>query len=150
MATVNVKLEQLDDSFHFRASNADGNTVDIDDATSREDGVGKGVGPMQLVVMALGGCSAVDIVSILRKSRQKIDTFTIDVTGEKPDGVSPSLYERIHVHYALTGDLDANRVRRAVDLSLNKYCSVAKTLEPTARITASFSVNGERFDLTSA
>lgn len=146
MKHVRVRLERLDEAFHFRATNAHGHTVDMDDASSSEDGRGKGVGPMELLVMAAGGCSGIDVVSILQKGRQRIDTFAIEVEGAKPTGVSPSLYQHIHLHYILTGDLDPARVRRAVALSLGKYCSVSKTLEKTARITASCTVNGERFD----
>ena len=59
---------------------------------------------------------------------------------------TPALFTRIHAHYILTGALDHDKVRRAVDLSLNKYCSVAKIIEKTAQITASFSINGTRYD----
>ena len=58
----------------------------------------------------------------------------------------PALFTRIHVHYVLTGDLDPAKVRRAIDLSLNTYCSVAKILEKTVPITASFSINGTRYE----
>ena len=148
MKHVTATLRRLDDGFHFEAANANGLTVHIDDASSAEDGVGQGVGPMEMLLMALGGCSGIDLVSILKKGRQRIDTFDIELDGVKPTGPGPSLYQHIHVHFILTGDLDPEKVRRAVDLSLGKYCSVAKTLEKTARITAAFSVNGTRYEWT--
>ncbi|MDA0379472.1 MAG: OsmC family protein [Bacteroidetes bacterium] len=142
MGLVKVHLERQQADFHFRATNADGLSIDIDDATAYEDGKGHGVGPMQLLMMAIGGCSGVDVVSILQKGRQEIDSFSIDVQGRKPDGVSPSVYERIDVHFHLTGAVDPAKVQRAVDLSLGKYCSVSRILEKTATIAYRFTVNG--------
>jgi putative redox protein len=146
MADIRVQLKRQDQPYHFKATNAAGHVVDIDDATAYEDGKGNGVGPMQLLMMAIGGCSGVDVVSILEKSRQDIRSLEIDVDGHKPDGTSPSLYDHIHVHFRLTGDLDEVKVRRAVDLSLGKYCSVAKTLEKTALIEWSFEINGTVYE----
>lgn len=148
MGHVKVSLEKQAADFHFRAFNSKGQFIDIDDATAYEDGKGQGVGPMQLLVMAIGGCSGVDIVSILQKSRQQIDGFQIEVDGYKPDGVSPSLYERISVKYHLEGDLDESKVRRAIDLSLGKYCSVARMLEKSAEIDYAFTINGTPFEGT--
>ena len=146
MGRVHVSLERQENDFHFRASNDAGLSIDIDDATSYEDGKGNGVGPMQLMVMAIGGCSGVDVVSILKKGRQQIDSFQIEVNGDKPDGVSPSVYEAIEVHFILTGELDPARVERAIDLSLGKYCSVSRMLEKTARISYRYTVNGTEYD----
>jgi len=145
MADIHVSLERQQAAYHFKATNDLGHSIDIDDATAYESGNGNGVGPMQLLIMAIGGCSAVDIVSILEKSRQEIESFTMDVVGHKPDGQSPSLYDTIHVTYRLTGKVDADKTRRAINLSLGKYCSVSKTLEATAKISYDFSVNGDDF-----
>jgi putative redox protein len=101
---------------------------------------------MQLVVMALGGCSSIDIVDILRKGRQRIDAFTVEIDAERATDQTPALFTTIHAHYALEGDLDVARVRRAIRLSLDKYCSVARILEQTAQITYSFSVNGQPYE----
>lgn len=146
MGQVRVDLERVDDSFHFVARNSQGFEVHIDDATAREDGIGHGAGPMQLLLMGLAGCSGVDVASILRKARQDVRSFTISVVGEKPDARIPSPYERIHVHFSLEGELSPDRVGRAVSLSMEKYCSAAATLSRAAEITASYSVNGDRFE----
>ena len=148
MGKVSVRLEKQEADFHFRAFNADGHFVDIDDATAYEDGKGHGVGPMQMLVMAIGGCSGVDIVSILKKGRQEINAFHIDVTGTKPDGVSPSIYEHISVVFHLEGTLEEGRVKRAVELSIGKYCSVARTLEKSATIEYGYSINGTHSPLS--
>lgn len=146
MGVVNVHLERQEADFHFKATNAEGLSIDIDDGTAYEDGKGHGVGPMQLLMMAIGGCSGVDIVSILQKGRQQIESFSIDVSGTKPDGVAPSVYETVEVHFILNGDIDPAKVQRAVDLSLGKYCSVARIIEKTAEISYRYSVNGQSFD----
>jgi putative redox protein len=146
MGIVNVHLERQAAAFHFKATNADGHSIDIDDGTAYEDGKGHGVGPMQLLMMAIGGCSGMDLVSILQKGRQRIDSFTIDVTGTKPDGVAPSVYETVEVHFNLEGDVDPSRVHRAIELSLGKYCSVSRILEKTADISYRYTVNGEAFE----
>ena len=104
------------------------------------------MGPMQLLMMAIGGCSGVDIVSILQKGRQQIDSFSIDVSGTKPDGVAPSVYETVEVHFILEGSIDAGRVQRAVELSLGKYCSVSRIIEKTAEISYRYTINGEAFE----
>ena len=138
-----VTLRRLDDKNHFLGTNESGNSLHFD--TDPPEGNGQGVGPMQAVAMAIGGCSGIDIVDILRKGRQQLEGF--DTTIEYEREGTPALFTRIHVHYALTGDLHPGKVRRAVDLSINKYCSVAKIVEKTAAITVSYSVNGTRYEL---
>ena len=138
-----VTLRRLDDKNHFLGTNESGNTLHFD--TDPPEGNGQGVGPMQAVAMAIGGCSGIDIVDILRKGRQKLDGFDASIEYEREG--TPALFTHIHVHYALTGDLHPGKVRRAVDLSINKYCSVAKIVEKTAAITVSYSLNGTRYEL---
>ncbi len=143
---MNIHLHRLDDAFHFLATNEAGNEVHLD-VTEEEGGSGQGAGPMQSVIMALGGCSSIDIILILKKQRQDLRDFDVDIAYERAKDQVPALFTRIHAHYVLTGDLDSARVRRAIDLSLNKYCSVAKILEKTVPITASFSINGTRYEM---
>lgn len=95
---------------------------------------------MQLLLAGLGGCSTIDIVGILKKQRQELEDIRVTVDGEREPNVEPSLFQDIHVHFTLTGNLDEDKVRKAVDLSMEKYCSVAKTLEKTARITYDFKI----------
>lgn len=146
MKQIRIRLDRMNDAFHFRSKNVWGHTVDVDDSGSYEEGHGNGTGPMELLLVALGGCSAFDIVSILQKSKQEITTFGISVEGDKPVGTAPSLYRTVHVRFELGGDLDERKVQRAAELSLQKYCSVSRTLAPTARIEYSFSINGEEYE----
>lgn len=145
MGTINVVVERRDDSFHFVGSNEQGIEVHLDDPSSRPDGQGVGMSPMQMLLVSLGACSGIDLASILGKGRQQVDGLRIRITGKKPDGVAPSLYEHIHVVFEVDGPVDPSRVERAVDLSLGKYCSVAKTIEPTAEITAAYVVGGKEY-----
>jgi putative redox protein len=142
---MQVTVRQVDDRFHFRATNPQGLTVDMDDATAREDGVGKGVSPMQLLVMALGGCTGIDIVSILQKGRQRIDTFEITLEATREEGRAARVWVQVQLHVALTGDLDPEKVRRAIELSLTTYCSVAKSLAPQTQLGYTFSINGTSY-----
>ena len=143
---MKIQLKRLDNAFHFLATNEAGNEVHLDTGPE-EGGSGQGAGPMQAVIMALGGCSGIDIVSILKKGRQDLRAFDTEIDYERSKTDVPALFTRIHVHYIFAGDLKAAIVRRAVDLSIHKYCSVAKILEKTASITVSYSINGTRYDL---
>ncbi len=135
-----INVERVDDAFHFVGTNERGNKVHMDTGVE-EGGHGEGAGPMQLLIMAVGGCSGIDILSILKKGRQQVDTFSVDLTAERAEGEVPSLFTKVHAHYTLEGELDSEKVRRAIALSIEKYCSVSKTLEATAEITYSFTVN---------
>jgi len=94
------------------------------------------------LLAAAGGCSAIDVVGILKKQRQNPDDLKIEVTGERLNVKEYSEFKSINIHFILKGDLDEKKVSRAIDLSLNKYCSVSKTLEKTAKITSSFEIVG--------
>lgn len=142
---MRVTLQRVDDAFHFRGFNEDGLSANFD-TTPEEGGNNQGPGPMQTTAMALGSCSAIDVVLILQKGRQQIDSFDIEVDYERATDQTPAVFTQFHVHYLLTGKLDVARVRRAVDLSVRKYCSIATMLAKTAEITYSFSVNGTRYE----
>ncbi len=139
---MQIKLNRVDKDFNFEATNEDGNRISIDGAVSI-GGHQKGMRPMQLLLAALGSCSAIDIVSILRKQKQEIESFDIEVEGARePVGVEGySLFKTIVVHFIFKGNIDADKVERAVKLSMKKYCSVSKTLEPTATITYKITLN---------
>jgi putative redox protein len=136
---MKIELNRKNDAFHLEAVNESGNTIQMDGSPAI-GGNNLGFRPMQLLLAALGGCSTIDIVSILRKQKQPLEDIKIVVDGEREPNVEPSLFQDIHVHYTLKGKLDEDKVKKAVDLSMQKYCSVAKTLESTAKITYSFTI----------
>ncbi len=139
-----VTLTRTDAAYHFVGRNAAGLETHFD-TSPEEGGSGAAAGPMQTVAMALGACSAIDVVSILKKGRQEITSFDIDVDYERAEGEVPAVYTAIHVHYLLRGNLEPEKVRRAVELSIEKYCSVSRMIGKTATITHSFSINGTRY-----
>jgi len=124
---IQIELSRVAGEFGFEAKDAAGHTIHID--TSPENGgTNFGVRPMQLLLMGLGGCSGIDIVSILKKQRQQVLGFSMKVEGNRFAGKEPSLWEKIHVVFQLKGDIDPEKARKACELSMDKYCSVAETL----------------------
>ncbi len=100
----------------------------------------KAPSPMEMVLMAAGGCSAIDVVSILQKGRQNVTNCEVKLTSERRED-APSLFTHINLHFIVTGsDLKEAAVARAVDLSAEKYCSVALMLEKAVNITHSYEV----------
>jgi putative redox protein len=96
-------------------------------------------GPMEMLLGALGACTTVDIVLILEKKRQKLATLEIEISGERaPD--PPSVWTKIEMVYRLSGQLEEKAVHDAIELSQNKYCSVAAMLRKTAAITYRFEI----------
>lgn len=124
---IKVELERANEFSAFNAKDANGHIVKID--TSPETGgQNYGVRPMQLLLMGLGGCSGIDILSILKKQRQEVTNFRINIEGEREPSVEPSLWEGINVTFELEGNIDQDKAEKAVALSMEKYCSVAATL----------------------
>lgn len=136
---MKVTLKRLNDACHLEAANESGNNVSIDGSPA-VGGAGKGARPMELVLMSLGGCSSIDIISILKKARQSLDDLEVSIEAERQQGVEPAMFTKIHAHYIITGDIAPERVKQAVDLSLSKYCSVARILEQTATLTWSWEI----------
>ena len=124
---INITLARTNGDYGFEAKDAAGHAV-LTDSSSESGGGDAGVRPMQMLLMALGGCSGIDIVSILKKQRQTIDAFTMQVSGEREAGVEPSLWKKVHLVFDLSGDVDRGKAERACQLSIDKYCSVAETL----------------------
>jgi len=124
---IEVNLKRLQGDFGFEGTDAKGHTVRMD--TSDETGGSNfGIRPMQMLLMGIGGCSAIDIVMILKKQRQEVKDFSIHIAGDREKGKEPSLWENVKVVFTLTGNIDKEKAERACDLSMNKYCSVSETL----------------------
>lgn len=136
---IRIELNRLNDAFHFAAANENGNTVHID-ASPDIGGTNQGMRPMQMLLAAMGGCSAIDIITILKKQKQDLKDLKITVTGEREKNAVPSLFETVHAHYRFYGNVDKEKAERAIFLSVEKYCSVSKTLEKSAKITYTFEV----------
>jgi putative redox protein len=130
---------KLIEGVSFAGQSESGHTVVMDGAP---DGGGKnlGVRPMEMLLLGLGGCSAYDVVHILRKSRQNVTDCVADLEATRAD-TDPKVFTRIHLHFTVTGKgLDPKRVEQAVKLSAEKYCSASIMLGKTAEITHDFAV----------
>lgn len=124
----------------MEASNEDGNTLQMD-GSKDIGGDGKGMRPMQLLLSAVGGCSAIDVLLMLKKQKQQVDDFDVEVEGEIEKVEDHKLFREICLHFKINGQVEMAKAEKAIRLSMEKYCSVSKTLEPTARITYKLTVN---------
>lgn len=96
--------------------------------------------PMELLLVALGSCTAVDVIGILTKKREDVEDYRVEVRGKRREE-HPRSYSRIDVHHILTGrNISQKSVAQAIELSETKYCSVAATFRPTAEIVSSFEI----------
>lgn len=136
---MKISLKRLNDAVHFECANETGNTIHTDGAPA-VGGEGKGVRPMELLIMGTASCSSIDIVNILKKMRQDLQDIAVEVEADKEKVGTYSEFKKIHLHYTLTGDLKEEKVAQAIALSIEKYCSVSKLLEKTAEITYSYSI----------
>jgi putative redox protein len=108
------------------------------DAAAEIGGTNSGARPTELLLNAVAGCTGIDIISILHKMRLQPTAFHIEVEGKRADD-HPKRFTKINIHYVLEGDLPEAKVIRAIQLSKDKYCSVAHSLN--SEITASYAIN---------
>jgi len=99
-----------------------------------------GIRPMEMLLLGMGGCTAIDVVMILQKAREKVTDVVVEIEGERADSI-PKVYERIHVHYIVTGhDLKDSAVARAAKLSAEKYCSATVMMAAVAEVTHDYEI----------
>ena len=140
--SVKINVNWLGEGFHMEAANEEGGLIRID-GNKNIGGLEGGIAPMQLLLAGAGGCSAIDVISILEKQKQPLEGISVAIEGDRqklPPPAGHSEYKTIHLHFTLKGDLDEKKVKRAIDLSMTKYCSVSKALEKGSEITYDFSI----------
>jgi putative redox protein len=140
---MKIHLKRLNDNYHFETKNERGDIVHLDNKSEPNP---QGASPMELLLMGIAGCSGIDIVLILKKQQIELEDFQMEVEGSRIDGAVPNVFTGIHLKVLLKGGLSAAKAKRAVDLSIEKYCSVAKMLEKTATITYGIILNGEEIN----
>jgi putative redox protein len=129
----------LVNGMQFSGAAASGHTLTMD-ADEASGGNNTGFRPMELLLVGFGGCSGMDVISILRKKRQQVTGLEVNVKGEKSDS-APKVYKDVHIEYVVTGKgVEQQAVERAITLSLEKYCSVGATLAKAGTITHSFRI----------
>ncbi|KAA9041070.1 OsmC family protein [Ginsengibacter hankyongi] len=122
-----IEMERKTGDFGFQAKDENGNVVQSD-SSIENGGSNYGFRPMQLILAGLGSCSAIDIVSILKKQRQTVEDFKIKIAGEREKNKMPSLWESVEITFELYGNINTEKANKAASLSMEKHCSVAETL----------------------
>ncbi len=130
---------KLIEGVSFVGQSESGHSV-VMDGPPDSGGKNLGVRPMEMLLLGLGGCSAFDVVHILRKARQQVTDCVAELDATRAD-TDPKVFTKIHVHFVVTGiALDPKRVEQAVNLSAEKYCSASIMLGKMAEITHDFDV----------
>ncbi|MBL4594046.1 MAG: OsmC family protein [Flavobacteriales bacterium] len=135
---MQVKLKRVNKAFHYEAVNDNKIKINID-ANPAIGGEDKGVRPMELLLMGVAGCTSIDLGLILKKQKQELIDYQVDVTAERNDNVAKT-FKSIHLHFTLWGEINHTKVERAIDLTLSKYCSVALSLNTDIEITNTFTI----------
>lgn len=138
---MKVTLERKNDDYLFEARGKADVPILIDN-TSMPDA--QGASPMELLLMGVGGCSAIDVIHILKKQRQDISSYTIEVTGAREAVKDANPFKSMHVHIILKGDIDPEKAKKAAALSFEKYCSVSITFEKSVAVDYSITLNDEK------
>ncbi len=137
---MKINIKRVDKDFHMQAFGSTNVAVNID-AGEATGGHNQGARPMELVLMALGSCSSIDIISILRKQKMEIDDYSVEIDARRRENETPAIFEEIHLLFKLSGKLEEEKVKRAVELSVEKYCSVYEMLKDVVKITYSYRIN---------
>lgn len=136
--SMNVSLESTFGPLNFKGTNDRGQTIQL-------SGDKEAVSPMESVLMAIAGCSSIDIELILKKMRQEVEKLEVKVSAERAED-HPKVFTAIKIHYILHGDLKEEKVRQAVELSMEKYCSVSLMIKATVPIEYTFEIRPTRWD----
>lgn len=145
---MQVELVRIDNAFHFEAQGTSGVPVQID-AAEDIGGHNLGARPMELLLMGLGGCTAIDVLLIMKKQRQIVEDLQISVSGEreKVEGTQMTPFRKINIHFKFKGNIQEEKAQKAIEMSMEKYCSATAQFSSSAEITHSFeilSVDGTR------
>jgi putative redox protein len=133
MKVVVKHLEKL----KFEGENSDGKKIVMD--AKPPFGEGEAPSPVELLLMALGGCTAMDVISILNKKRLKVEDFRVEVEGKRKE-THPKVFTEIKIHYHFKGDLPQKAVEQAIRLSMEKYCSVSAMLKQSAKVEWDYTI----------
>lgn len=139
---MKITLTRIDDGFNFEAVGQSPQKNYLD-AGEDNGGQNKGSRPMEMLLMGLGGCSAIDVIMILKKQKQVIEDLTIEVSGEREEipGTSMKPFTSMHIKFMFKGDIDASKIERAINLSMEKYCSATAQFRGSVEITHSYELN---------
>ena len=137
---MTIRFKQQNKAVHLVATNDDGHQAHLD-GSEAIGGEGKGFRPMQMLLVGLGACTSMDVISVLNKQKQEMDSYHVDVQGLRTSEGIPAVFEHIHVLFKVNGPVLEAKLARAIFLSMTKYCSVTRMLEGTAKITSAYILN---------
>ena len=129
---MRVLLETTYGDLNYRGTNERGQSIQI-------SGNKEAVSPMETVLLAAAGCSSIDVEMILKKMRQEVNSISVVIDGTRADEV-PAVFTKIHLHYIINGNVKEGKARKAVEMSMEQYCSVSMMLAKSVEITHSFEV----------
>lgn len=135
---MNIKVKWIEDMI-MMAESSSGHSIIMDGPV---DLGGRNIGfrPMEMLLIGMAGCSVVDVINILKKMREKINNCSAEVIAQRAKQ-EPKIFTEIHIKFKLEGaNVDANKVKKAIDLSMQKYCSASIMLSKTAKIKHSFKI----------
>jgi putative redox protein len=124
---MKISLELAADGSHTTAVDESGNAVNMY-LPEIAGGTADGVRPMQLLIMGVAGCTAVDVLLILKKQRQELSHFRMEVEAEREKEGEVALWKEVHLRYFFSGKVREDKAQQAVELSIQKYCSASETL----------------------
>ena len=131
---MRINLKQIGTTAYFEGSTESGHSIRLNSPLTDEEEK-KAPSPMEALLMAAASCTSVDIVLILEKMKQTMQSFSVDVNGEREQIGDAKPFRSIQLSYHFKGDLDEKKVKRATKLSVEKYCSVLESLHPDCEIS---------------
>lgn len=137
---MNINLIRKSGKFNFEAENESGFTVELD-AKPAIGGEGKGFRPMEMLLIGLGGCSGIDMINVLTKQKEPLNDIKIAINATRKDEEMPPIFDVINIHFDLFGDLNVQKVERALAMTFDKYCSVSNILGRSATINFTYKIN---------
>ncbi|MEZ4948176.1 MAG: OsmC family protein [Saprospiraceae bacterium] len=138
---MKITLQQIDETIRFVANNDSGNVLTID-GNPPVPGEDKGMRPMEIMLSGIAGCSSVDVVEILKKQRQNVNDFKVEITAERA-AEAPRFFKALHLHFIVTGTVKEKKLKEAIELSIHKYCSAMLSLDKNITIDYSTTILNE-------
>jgi putative redox protein len=135
---MKITLKRQNNEVHLKGTNESGKAIDMD-GSPEIGGQDMGVRPMETVLMGLGGCASMDVLSILKKMREDIVDYEVEIEADRAED-HPKVFTKINMHFKFYGNIKKENVEKALRLSMEKYCSVTHMLNKTATITDTFEI----------
>jgi len=136
---MKIYLKRTNQAVRFEATNERGHTVNIE-GSKDIGGEDSAPSPTELLLMSQAGCTAIDVVELLKKMRQPLEHLEIETEGFRAQDQVPKVFKRIHLHYKLYGNINPAKAEKAISMSIEKYCTISKMIDQVAMITHSFEV----------